>query len=54
LLTNDGTFIDEDDNSVGGTNALIQAQLPKTGIYLTFAWPFAPNITSLHNQADSQ
>jgi uncharacterized protein (TIGR03437 family) len=45
LLQNDGTFIDEDDNSGGGTNALINAPLPQTGIYLIFASPFAPNVT---------
>ena len=45
LLTNDGTFIDEDDNSGGGTNALINSPLPQTGIYLIFASPFAPNVT---------
>jgi uncharacterized protein (TIGR03437 family) len=45
LLSNDGTFIDEDDNSGDGTNALINSPLPQAGIYLIFSSPFAPNIT---------
>jgi uncharacterized protein (TIGR03437 family) len=44
LLQNDGTFVDEDDNSGGGTNALISTPLPQTGIFLIFASPFAPNV----------
>lgn len=45
LNMNDGTAVTFDDNGAGGQDARIVVSLPRTGVYVILATPFAPNRT---------
>lgn len=48
LNSNDGEFLQDDDNSGGNGDALLKATLPSTGIYVVIATPYSVNKTGAY------
>ncbi len=49
LSANTGDVLNFDDNGGGGTTAQITATLPRTGVYVVIATPFATGLTGAYN-----